>query len=82
MPTSPRKSEKEEEMFPPKWAQLFSLDGWKIVNKDYETCLGPRPGVDFTKGFKTWHKFITEICFMLIPIIVLFIAHKFITGNF
>ena len=39
-------------------------------------------GVDFTKGFKTWHKFSTEIRFMLIPIIVLFIAHKFITGNF
>ena len=38
--------------------------------------------VDFTKGFKTWHKFSTEICFMLIPIIVLFIAHEFITGNF
>ena len=45
MPTAPRKSEKEEEMFPPKWAQLFSLDGWKIVNKDYETCLGPSPGL-------------------------------------
>ena len=41
-----------------------------------------RPGVDFTKGFKTWHKFSTEIRFMLIPIIVLFIAHEFITGNF
>ena len=40
------------------------------------------PGVDFTKGFKTWHKFSTEIRFMLIPIIVLFIAHEFITGNF
>ena len=40
------------------------------------------PGVDFTKGFKTWHKFRTEIRFMLIPIIVLFIAHEFITGNF
>ena len=39
-------------------------------------------GVDFTKGFKTWHKFSTEIRFMLIPIIVLFIAHEFITGNF
>ena len=38
-------------------------------------------GVDFTKGFKTWHKFSTEIRFMLIPIIVLFIAHEFITGN-
>ena len=34
------------------------------------------------KGFKTWHKFSTEIRFMLIPIIVLFIAHAFITGNF
>ena len=40
------------------------------------------PGVDFTKGFKTWHKFSTEIRFRLIPIIVLFIAHEFITGNF
>ena len=39
------------------------------------------PGVDFTKGFKTWHKFSTEIRFMLIPIIVLFIAHEFITGK-
>ena len=39
-------------------------------------------GVDFTKGFKTWHKFSTEIRFMLIPIIVLFIAHEFITGSF
>ena len=40
------------------------------------------PGVDFTKGFKTWHKFSTEIRFILIPIIVLFIAHEFIMGNF
>ena len=39
-------------------------------------------GVDFTKGFTTWHKFSTEIRFMLIPIIILFIAHEFITGNF
>ena len=39
-------------------------------------------GVDFTKGFKTWRKFSTEIRFMLIPIIVLFIAHEFITGKF
>ena len=39
-------------------------------------------GVDFTKGFKTWYKFSTEIRFMLIPIIVLFIAHGFITGKF
>ena len=38
--------------------------------------------MDFTKGFKTWHKFSTEIRFMLIPIIVLFITHEFITGNF
>ena len=42
----------------------------------------PASGVDFTKGFKTWHRFSTEIRFMLIPIIVLFIAHEFITGNF
>ena len=40
------------------------------------------PGVDFTKGFKTWHKFSTEIRFMLIPILVLFIAHEFITEKF
>ena len=40
------------------------------------------PGVDFTKGFKTWYKFSTDIRFMLIPIIVLFIAHEFITGKF
>ena len=39
------------------------------------------PGMDFTKGFKTWHKFSTEIRFMLIPIIVIFIAHEFITGK-
>ena len=49
-------------------------------------------GVDFTKGFKTWYKhgkhgitwykFSTEIRFMLIPIIVLFIAHGFISGKF
>ena len=38
-------------------------------------------GVDFTKGFKTWHRFITKIRFMLISIIVLLIAHEFITGN-
>ena len=41
-----------------------------------------RPGVDFTKGFKTWHKFSTETRFMLIPIIVLFIAYEFILGKF
>ena len=40
------------------------------------------PGVDFTKGFKTWHKFSTEILFMLIPIIVLFIEHEFIRESF
>ena len=39
-------------------------------------------GVDFTKGIKTWRKFSTKIRFMLISIIVLFIAHEFITGNF
>ena len=38
--------------------------------------------MDFTKDFKAWHKFSTEIRFMLIPISVLFIAHEFITGNF
>ena len=47
---------------------------------NYDTFYGP--GVDFTKGFKTWHKFSTEISFMLIPIIVLFIAHQFITRKF
>ena len=41
-----------------------------------------KTGVDFTKGFKTCHKFSTEIRFMLVPIIVLFIAHEFITGKF
>ena len=45
-------------------------------------CMIYISGVDFTKGFKTWHKFSTEIRFMLIPIIVLFIAHEFITGSF
>ena len=35
-----------------------------------------KPGVDFTKGFKTWHKLSTEIRFMLIPIIVLFISES------
>ena len=44
--------------------------------------LSYRPWVDFTKGFKTWPKFSTEIRFMLMTIIVLFIAHEFITGNF
>ena len=49
---------------------------------DTQLLLITSPGVDFTKGFKTWHKFNTEIRFMLIPIIVLFIAHEFITGKF
>ena len=40
------------------------------------------PGVDFMKGFKTWHKFSTEILFVLIPIIVLFIAQEFIMAKF
>ena len=52
----------------------YVINTWKFVKHT--------PGVDFTKGFKTWHKFSTEIRFMLIPIIVLFIAHAFITGNF
>ena len=51
---------------------------YNLVPAHYFSC----PGVDFTKGFKTWHKFSTEIRFMLIPIIVLFIAHEFITGKF
>ena len=38
--------------------------------------------IDFVNVLKTWHKFSTEILFMLIPIIVLFIAHAFITGKF
>ena len=41
-----------------------------------------RSGVDFTKGFKKWYKFSTEIRFMLVPSIVLFIAHEFITEKF
>ena len=45
-------------------------------------CNCCKTGVDFTKGFKTWHKFSTEIRFMHMPITVLFIAHEFITGNF
>ena len=65
---------------------LFKIALWPSVNactfqcKNKE-CFGDS-GVDFTKGFKTWNKFSTEIRFMLIPIIVLFIAHVFITGNF
>ena len=55
--------------------------GYKL-NYVINTFVKHTPGVDFTKGFKTWHKFITEIRFMLIPIIVLFIAHAFITENF
>ena len=51
------------------------------LNYGINTFVKHTPGVDFTKGFKTWHKFSTEIRFMLIPIIVLFIAHEFITGN-
>ena len=49
---------------------------WRVLMYRYT------PWVDFTKGFKTWHKFSTEIRFMLIPIIVLFIAHEFITEKF
>ena len=52
------------------------------LNYVLNTFVKHTPGVDFTKGFKTWHKFSTEIRFMLIPIIVLFIAHEFTTGNF
>ena len=52
------------------------------LNYVIKTFVKHTPGVDFTKGFKTWHKFSTEIRFMLISIIVLFIAHEFITGNF
>ena len=52
-----------------------------ILTNNFVSFQQPGPGVDFTKGFKTWHKFSTEIRFMLIPIIVLFIAHEFITGN-
>ena len=47
-----------------------------------KSCVLATPGVDFTKGFKTWYKFSTEIRFMHTPIIVLFIAHEFITGMF
>ena len=47
------------------------------LNYVINTFVKHTPGVDFTKGFKTWHTFSTEIRFMLIPIIVLFIAHEF-----
>ena len=52
------------------------------LNYVINTLVKHTPGVDFTKGFKTWYKFITEIRFMPILIIVLFIAHEFITGKF
>ena len=59
--------------------------GFKTWDKDLlspitslDICMS---GVDFTKGFRTWYKFSTEIRFMLMPIIVLFIAHEFITGK-
>ena len=55
---------------------VCNLLGHKIADCYYTT------GVDFTKGFKTCHKCSTEIRFMLMPMIVLFIAHEFITGNF
>ena len=54
----------------------------EILNAIKQLKNNKGPGVDFTKGFNTWHKFSTEIRFMLIPIIVLFIAHEFITGKF
>ena len=57
---------------------LFTYSHVLFIN----TRFGQWSGVDFTKGFKTWQKFSTEIRFMLIPIILLFIAHVFITGNF
>ena len=62
-------------MYFPFTVSQFHADAHSV----YLVC---RSGVDFTKGFKTWHKFSTEIRFMLIPIIVLFIAHEVITGNF
>ena len=52
------------------------------LNYVINTFVKHTPGVGFTKGFKTWYKFSTDIRFMLIPIIVLFIAHEFITGKF
>ena len=54
------------------------------LNYVINTFVKCTPGVDFTKGFKISHKCstCTEIRFMLIPIIVLFIAHEFITGTF
>ena len=52
------------------------------LNYVINTFVKHTPGLDFTKGFKSWHNFSTEIRFMLIPIIVLFIAHEFITGKF
>ena len=59
---------------------LSRVDRW--VGRKREVPEKKTPGVDFTKGFKTWHKFSTEIWFMFITIIVLFIAHEFITGKF
>ena len=61
------------------------LDNFQSINRInvyIHGCNCCKTGVDFTKGFKIWHKFSTEIRFMLIPIIVLFIAHEFITGKF
>ena len=55
---------------------MYKIEDVNVVGQLY------LPGVDFTKGFKAWHKFSTEIRFMLIAINVLFIAHEFITGNF
>ena len=61
---------------------LTYFRGINCRNVSIHGCNCCKTGVDFTKGFKTWHKFSTEIRFMLIPIIVLFIAHEFITGIF
>ena len=64
-----------------RWYFSYALF-FKVVNQYFRLVTGYTPGVDFTKGFKTWYKFSTEIRFMLIPIIVLFVAHEFITGKF
>ena len=58
------------------------MNNLEIMSHTFLKTNSAGPGVDFTKGFKTWHKFSTEISFMLIPIIVLFTAHEFITSNF
>ena len=54
----------------------FGFEGriWDLIVSVPDHCL--------SFYFKTWHKFSTELRFTLIPIIVLFIEHEFITGKF